>query len=150
MGSVRVNSPEPGCVDVYILKTDGSLPDIEMIEMVEEALSGDDVRPLTDKVSVKAPEAVPFDINVTWYREKGTTISREQMEAGLETACTEFLEWQTTEIGRDINPDVLAAKLMGAGIKRLTVTQPEYTVISTYQVAMAKNINLTFGGDEDA
>ena len=150
VGSVRVNSPEPGCVDVYILKTDGSLPDIEMIEMVEEALSGDDVRPLTDKVSVKAPEAVPFDINVTWYREKGTTISREQMEAGLETACTEFLEWQTTEIGRDINPDVLAAKLMGAGIKRLTVTQPEYTVISTYQVAMAKNINLTFGGDEDA
>ena len=150
VGSVRVNSPEPGYVDVYILKTDGSLPEAELISEVEEALSGDDVRPLTDLVSVKAPETVPFDITVTWYRERGSTVSREQMESDLEAACTEFLEWQTTEIGRDINPDVLAAKLMGTGIKRLAVTAPAYTVVSSYQVATLNEITMTFGGDEDA
>lgn len=150
VGSVRVNSPEPGKVDVFILKTDGTMPDMELISRVEEALSGDDVRPMTDMVSVKAPEPVPFNINVTWYRERGSTISREKMEADLEAACVEYITWQTTEIGRDINPDVLAAKLMGVGIKRLNVMEPVHTVVSTYQVASAQNITLTFGGEEDA
>lgn len=150
VGSVRVNTPEPGKVDVYILKTDGSLPDEELISTVEEALSGDNVRPLTDYVTAKAPETVPFHIDVTWYRESGTETGREQMESDLEGAITEFLEWQTTEIGRDINPDVLSAKLMGTGIKRLTIAEPAYTVVSAYQVAAAEEITLRFGGEEDA
>lgn len=150
VGSVRIDSPGPGRVDVYILKTDGSLPDKELISTVQDALSGDDVRPLTDMVTVKAPTQIPFNVTVTWYRENEYTKSREQMEADLEAACTEYLAWQTTEIGRDINPDVLAAKLMETGIKRLTVTEPEYKVVSAYEVAKAENIALTFGGDEDA
>ena len=150
IGGVRVRSPGPGKVDVYILKKDGGLPDEELISAVQEKLSADDVRPLTDQVTVKAPEQVPFNINVTWFRESSHTASRSKLEAELEAACTEYLQWQTTEIGRDINPNVLVAKLMGTGIKRLTVSEPEYQVVSDYEVAAVGSITMTFGGNEDA
>ena len=150
VGSVRVDSTEAGKVDIYILKTDGQLPDEALIGAVQESLSADTVRPLTDQVTVKAPEAVPFNIKVTWYRNREEDQSRAQMEANLEQAATEFAQWQTREIGRDINPDVLAAKLMGCGIKRLVVQEPKYTEVSVYQAAQLGEIQFTFGGDEDA
>lgn len=150
VGSVRVDSPEAGKVDIYILKTDGQLPDEELIGAVQESLSADTVRPLTDQVTVKSPEAIPFNIKVTWYRNREEEQSRAQMEANLEQAAIEFAQWQTAEIGRDINPDVLAAKLMGCGIKRLLVQEPQYTVVSAYQAAQLGEIQFTFGGDEDA
>lgn len=99
---------------------------------------------------VKAPETVPFNIRVTWYRNREDDQSRAQMEAKLEQAATEFVQWQTTEIGRDINPDVLAAKLMGCGIKRLVIQEPNYKEVSIYQAAQVGEIQFTFGGDEDA
>lgn len=150
VGSVRVDSPEAGKVDVYILRTDGKLPDEELIQTVQESLNDDTVRPLTDQVTVKAPETVPFNIRVTWYRNREDDQSRAQMEAKLEQAATEFVQWQTTEIGRDINPDVLAAKLMGCGIKRLVIQEPNYKEVSIYQAAQVGEIQFTFGGDEDA
>lgn len=149
VGDVHVESPSPGSVDVYIMRTDGELPDDELIEAVQQALSADEVRPLTDLVTVKKPTPVSFDIKVTWYRDLDDTESYETIESELERATTEYLEWQTTKMGRDINPSMMLKILMGSGAKRIVVEAPEFETVEENQVAQVGEITLTFGGNEN-
>lgn len=150
VGAVKVRSPSAGQVDVYILNADGTQPGTQLITTVQNYLSDATRRPLTDQVTVKAPTAVRFDIAATWYLEAGAGISRAQAEANLESALQEYLTWQTTEIGRDINPSRLTVELMNAGIKRVNLTAPIYQAVSEYAVAEVGDITLTYGGEEDA
>ena len=41
------------------------------MKAVSEVLSADKVRPLTDHVTVAAPETVPYNIDVTYYTQTG-------------------------------------------------------------------------------
>lgn len=150
VGGVEVVSPERGYVDVYILRTDGQIPGEELLQEVQDYLSQNHIRIMTDYVTVKAPEIVSFDIDITWYRESGAEKSREQMEAEIEAALTEYQEWQTTEIGKDINPSYLTKLLMGTAVKRVEVRSPAFTAVGKNQVAQIGIITVTCGGDEDA
>ncbi|KXV35898.1 hypothetical protein AD940_01085 [Gluconobacter thailandicus] len=61
---VQIASPTPGDVVVYILSTAGDgTASSDLIETVSSAITSDDVRPLTDNVSVKSAEILPFSIN---------------------------------------------------------------------------------------
>ena len=149
VGGVKVTSPRPGDVVIYFNRTDGKLPGEELIQEVLEYLSAETVRPLTDHLTVSAPEAIDFDIQFTWYRETDCGLTQEELEARVENALTAYIEWQTTEIGRDINPSKLIYYLMESGIKRVHVTSPAFTVLEDYQVAQVKNQTVTYGGTED-
>lgn len=149
VGGVKVTSPTPGYVVIYFTRTDGELPGAELIAQVQEYLSADTVRPLTDHLTVSAPEAVNFDIEITWYREKDCGLTQEELEARVENALTEYISWQTTEIGRDINPSKLIYYLMESGIKRVNVVKPAFTVLEDFQVAQAQSTAVNYGGTED-
>lgn len=149
VGGVKVTSPTPGYVVIYFTRTDGELPGEELLDQVREYLSADTVRPLTDHLTVSAPEAVDFDIDITWYREKDCGLTQEELEARVENALTEYIEWQTTEIGRDINPSKLIYYLMESGIKRVNVTAPAFTVLKEFQVAQVRSTAVKYGGTED-
>lgn len=60
IAEVAVWSPKPGHVDVRPVLNGGELPDAATLEAVRAALSAEDVRPLTDTVTVAAPEPVPY------------------------------------------------------------------------------------------
>ena len=60
---VSVYSPTPGAVNVHPLMEGGELPDASVISDVEDILTGEKVRPLTDSVTVSAPSAVTYDID---------------------------------------------------------------------------------------
>ena len=62
---VKATSPEPGEVDVRVLLAGGELPGEETLKAVSGVLNADKVRPLTDHVTVAAPETVPYDIDFT-------------------------------------------------------------------------------------
>lgn len=145
VGDVAVTSPERGCVDVYILRSDGKLPGEELLSEVENYLCDNDVRPMTDYVTVKAPVPVNFDIKIEWYRSKNQTESRENIEAEIEKVVSEYQEWQTTEIGRDINPNYLIGLLVSAGIERVTVEKPIFTHVMDNQVAQLGTMTVTYG-----
>lgn len=56
----------PGEVHVYILSADGDgTPTDALLQTVYDALSPDDVRPLTDYVSVLAAEIIPYSVAAT-------------------------------------------------------------------------------------
>jgi phage-related baseplate assembly protein len=152
VGSVKAVRTAPGEVTVYIVRADGTVPEEndELLETVYNYISESDKRPLTDLVRVKPPEAVPFNVDFTWYMEKGSTVSQQTMEAAVEAATMDYIEWQTTQLGRDINESELVTRLKAAGIKRPVIREPHFTVVEDVQVAQKQNVNIVFGGIEDA
>lgn len=79
IGAVRGASaitPVPGRVEVYVLCHDGSgEADSETINAVHEALTPEEVRPLTDFVTVKSAEIISYEVDAVLYVGDGPSDS---------------------------------------------------------------------------
>jgi phage-related baseplate assembly protein len=146
---VYAGSPTPGVVDVRIMCQNGELPEEELLSKVQEHLSEEDIRPLTDKVIVAAPDTVPFNIKATYYISTDSTASTNEIREAVENATENYTLWQTQKMGRDINPSYFNAMLMESGIKRVVIEEPAFTEIPKGSVAVLETCNVTFGGIED-
>lgn len=122
IADVVANSPSDGTVDLYVLMDDGTIATTEIKNAVLAACNDDTVRPLTDKVSVKDPQKVNYNITFTYYVPKDSSLSSTEIKAAVDKAVAEFVAWQCGKLGRDINPSVLIGKLMQTGIKRVALT----------------------------
>ncbi len=149
VSDVSVESPEPGKVDVKIMLQDGVLPDEEMISKVQEYLNADDIRPLTDYVVVSAPGTVTFDIDIVYYISSMQEISAEKIKDAVEAYTRSYVAWQTSKMGRDINPSYFNALIMQSGIKRAEIISPVFAHIGKGSVAVLGDLSITFGGMED-
>lgn len=149
IGDVEVTSPEPCEVEVRVLMADGSLPSDEVLEGIAETLSADDVRPLTDQVSVLAPSEQEFDIEFTYYINNSDADTAVAIQTAVAEAVEEYIEWQTYTIGKDINPSYLTKLIMDAGAKRVEITSPEFTAVPAGYVARVGSQSVTYGGLED-
>ena len=129
IADVVANSPTPGVVKLYVLMDDGTLATEEIKAAVLSACSADDVRPLTDKVLVEDAETVSYDISITYYTQSGGSKSAADIQAAVNEAVAEYMSWQSAKLGRDINPSYLVGLLMQTGIKRVALTEPEFTVL---------------------
>lgn len=150
IGSVVVTSPSACVVNIYILMDDGSIPSGSVLQAVEDYLSDEDIRPLTDQVHVLAPSTVNFDVDVTYYINTDDSAQAATIQQDVATAIDEYIEWQTGNIGTDINPSELHRAIIDAGAKRCVITSPSYTVVNSTQVARLGTKNVTYGGLEDA
>lgn len=155
ISDVAVNSPEPGVVKLYVLMDDGTIATEEIKAAVLSACSADDVRPLTDKVLVEDAETVSYDISITYYTQSGGSKSAADIQAAVNEAVAEYTSWQSAKLGRDINPSYLVGLLMQTGIKRVALTEPEFTVLrdggdgTVPQLAKVGTVTITSGGYED-
>lgn len=149
VADVVATSPTPGVVDVRVLLQDGQQATEAVLKEIEEALNADDVRPLTDTVTVSVPETVSFDVDVTFYIAQPNAASATVIEAAARQAVKDYISWQTSKIGRDINPSYLTAKLMEAGVKRAEVRKPEYTAVEEIKVAVLGEETVLNGGIEN-
>ena len=108
-----------------------------------------------------------YDIELKYYctiEGEADAINLIEGEGG---ALDQYNAWQVSELGRDINPSKLYQMLMDAGIKRLELQEPVFTILRdgklelgrTYgpdeieltvpQVAVAADVSITNGGYED-
>lgn len=149
VADVAVTSPEACMVDVRVLLQDGQQATEAVLKEIEDALNASDIRPLTDKVSVSVPETVPFDVDVTFYIPQPNAASATIIEAAARQAVKDYIAWQTSKMGRDINPSYLTAKLMEAGVKRVEVRKPTYTAVDEIMVAKLNTETVLNGGIED-
>lgn len=155
IADVVANSPNPAEVDLYVLMNDGTIASTELKNAVLSACSADMVRPLTDKVSVKDPQTVGYDIQFTYYVPKDSTLNATKIAVAVEKAIAEYTAWQCGKLGRDINPSMLIGKLMQTGIKRVDLVSPVFTILrdgsdnTVPQVAAVGTITATNGGYED-
>lgn len=145
---IVVYSPEPDKVSVVFTINEGEIPDSKVIAEVEEGLSADDIRPLTDIVTAKGPTKSNYDIKLTYYINKSDSNQAVAIQTAVNEAIEEYKKWQQ-KIGRDINPSKLIQLIIGAGAKRTSVTKPLYTAVNDYDIAIAANTEVTYGGLED-
>ena len=146
--NVRITSPSPGVVEIRYLLRGGVIPEEESIKGLKEYLSGSDIRPLTDKVEVMAPAQVKYTLNLTYYINSSDQSRANTIQGKVTEAINEYIKWQRSEIGRDINPDVLKQKIIEAGAKRADIISPIFTVVDSNSVAGVETQTVTYGGLE--
>lgn len=145
---VAVTSPGPGEVNVYPLLIDGGLPGDEMLREVDRVVNASDVRPLTDKVKVLAPTEEPYDLELTYYIDEVDSTREISIKSAVEQAIDDFVTWQRSKIGRDINPTELQYRIRAAGAKRVAVTSPQFIAVGETSVGVIRGKQITYGGLE--
>lgn len=141
-------SPSPGEVVVSVLSRtgDGTAP-TATLDAVTATLSADNVRPLTDHVTVQGATIVPFAITGTRYTYAGpdSTVVLAASDAGLTAYLTE-----SHRLGRDITLSGLAAAITVPGIQRVDLTAPTANLaIDRTQAAYCTAITLAYGGTDE-
>ena len=150
ISDVTASSPTPGTVDIRVLLEDGALPGQEMLDIVSDALNDRAVRPLTDNVTVQAPDDISYNVDVTYYIDTEDVSQESAIQAKVTAAVNEFVLWTKSKIGRDINPSRLIQMIVAAGAKRVTVTAPAFTQLDGTEVGIANTVTVQYGGTEDA
>lgn len=146
---VATSNQEAGQVDIVFIMADGSTPGSSMISGLQAYLSGKTIRPMTDKLTVSAPEEIAYNIELTYYINRSDSARAVAIQAAVTQAVEDYKAWQRT-IGRDVNPSQLAAMVMEAGAKRVTVTAPTFAPVAATKVAaLSGSASVTYGGLED-
>ena len=147
--SVTVTSPEPAEVEIRFLMEDGAIPTSTVMNGLEEYLQDNKIRPLTDHVTVLAPEQQQFNINLTYYINRSDQAKANTIQEAVQAAVEEYIKWQTYTIGRDINPSELTKRIIEAGAKRVEITSPVFTTVEPNTVARIGQKTVTYGGLEN-
>ena len=146
---VSVQSPSPGVVEIRPLLANGVIPGKEILDMVTDACGNRSVRPLTDHVQVFAPIEVPYVVDVTYWINTNDSANAAAIQAAVEAAVSDWVLWQKSKIGRDINPSELTAKMVQAGAKRVQITSPAFAALDLTQVGIASSLSVLLGGLEN-
>ncbi len=142
---VDVQSPTQGDVVVTILSTENSgNPSAEVLTNVRTFLNAEDVRPLTDRVTVSAPEVLPYMIEAELILFDGP--DEEVVRRSAENALQGYVE-DRHRLGHDIALSGLYAALHQPGVQRVALTQPTADiVIQPHQAPWNTGITITLGG----
>jgi len=147
----RESGTGPGNVDVTVLMKNGELPSDEILSQVAETLSPKTRRPLTDYVHVVMPEPVEFNISFRYWIEIDRATEATSIINAVDAAVDEYIEWQKSRLGLDINPDTLHKLIMNTGVKRVEITEPVFTELKMYEAAQfGGNKTVTYEGLEEA
>lgn len=143
---ISVVRSAPGEVNIYLTLTGGQLPDQPFLDALEEYLA--DKRPLTDHLTISAPQVQEYQINATYYIAGSDKDQAEEIQRAVSGAVKVYEQWQSSQIGRDLLPDKLVSLMVAAGAKRVPITSPVYTQTSADSICQCTETTLTFGGVE--
>lgn len=146
---VKVTSPEDDTIKIIVLLKDGEIPDENFLNNLKEFLTKMNVKPLTEKVVIDAPNTVPYNVSGSYYINASDKNQVQEIQEAVAKAQAEYVTWQKEKIGRDINPFHLQYLLMKAGVKRIELVEPIFNDVDDSSIAMEGSINLVYGGIED-
>ena len=139
---ITIDRDMRGRVKIVPICAGGEIPDEEVLADVLAACSADDVRPLTDLVTVEAPSVHYYDIELTYYTTRANESEVIQNVEGSDGAINRYIYWQGSTLDQDINPDELRKRILSpdwedglTGATRVLITQPEYVELDSTTVA---------------
>jgi len=140
-----VISPGAGEVLVTVLAStgDGTAPQ-DLVDAVEAAVGAEDVRPLTDHVTVSSAAVVDYTIEaeLTLYHGPDADVVATTARASAETFAARH-----HRIGHDITRSGLFAALHVEGVQRVELIQPAADiVVDDTQAAHCGAISVSVGG----
>lgn len=142
------NSPTPGVVQVAVLSRtgDGTAP-AGTLAAVTDTLSGEDVRPLTDNVTVKSATIKTYAIAATL-----TLFSGPDASVVMQTANDAISAYaaKNHRLGRDVTLSGIYAALHQEGVQNVALTAPVASIVNGWdEAAYCTGIALTNGGIGD-
>ncbi len=144
--NVSVTSPAPGEVLVTVLSTEGDgVAGYDLLSTVSTALSDEDVRPLTDHVTVQAGTKIDYEVSaeLTLYDGPDSEVVLEASEA----SCATFVDGQR-KLGEPVTIDGLHKALRVDGVKKVNLTAPAAGVEpAATEFAHCTAIAVTLAGD---
>lgn len=139
---IEISQTLSGTVTIVPICAGGEIPDEDVLDDVLQACSADNVKPLTDKVRVKAPDVSYFDIELTYYCTKANESKVIETVEGSGGAIDRYVYWQTSSLNLDINPDYLRKLILAPdweeeleGAVRVEITKPTYTELNSTTIA---------------
>ena len=141
---VSILSPSAGVVKVYPLTKSGN-PSAEIISLVENILTDEEVRPLTDQVIVESPQKIDFIINagLTLYDFADSQSVMSEVNSKIEKYIADL----KSKLGKDTVPTQIIAILNSIyGVYKVDLTLPVFTVIDEYQWANCTGYQINIAG----
>lgn len=146
---VTVSSPQPGHVRIVVLAEPSSnhpdgQPDAELLQAVLDKAAADDVRPLTDLVTVVAAELLTYTVRADLVVASGPDAGVAL--AAAQSALTEYVEEQFG-LGRNVAISGLHAALHRPGVTRVDLLSPAETItVAPHQVARCVGADIRISG----
>ena len=141
-------SPEPAHVVVTVLSRDGDgTASVDLCAAVATAVNADNVRPMTDEVTVQSAVIVPYQVKgtITTFAGPDSAVVLAESRKRLDAYVAE-----SHRIGRDITMSGLYAALHCDGIQRVTLTSPADDIaIDRTQAPFCTTIELRYGGVDE-
>ena len=129
LGKIDLNLPS---IDDYI---HNNIPSDEILQKVYDICTADDIKPLTDYVTVEAPRTESYGIELKYYTTQQNESAVVQAVEGTGGAIEQYISWQSEQFARDINPDYLKMLCLNAGADRVDIISPVYTEIGRTTVS---------------
>lgn len=147
---VLVQNAAPGKVSVVALMKGGIAPSEEIKTAIRTKLNDTKIRPLSDEVIVESPVEIKYDIRVDYWIDEEHADNLESIKKAVNASVEEYVVWQKSKLGRDLNPDELIKRMLQAGAKRTKLTSPTFTKIPPNSFASAYWKIYNYAGVEDA
>lgn len=145
---VSISSPSAGVVNIYPLTASGN-PSEDLLNLIQNHLSDDKVRPLTDYVQVISPEKVEFEIDaeLILYTDADATSVITTINAKLNKYKIVLSE----KLGKDVIQTQIISILNNVyGVFKVLLKSPQNDInILDYQWADLINFNISIGGYAD-
>lgn len=139
-------TPEPGMVVVTVLSNTGNgVADNVLLDSVNSALNSEQVRPLTDRVTVRSAEIIEYDLvaNIT-FQEGPSHIPVLELIA---SKWAEFAK-KSHAIGFDIEDSAVKAALHQSGVWKVEIVSPSLPLaLENYQAAYCLSVTLNDVGN---
>lgn len=132
---IEIERDMRGRVKIVPICAGGELPSEDVLADVLAVCSSDDVKPLTDLVTVEAPSVETYDIALTYYTTSANESAVVSVVEGSGGAIDSYVYWQDSALDQDINPSELMKLILNAGATRVEITSPVYTELGETTVA---------------
>ncbi|MFY0309630.1 baseplate J/gp47 family protein [Leisingera sp. D0M16] len=145
VADASVRSPAPGEVLVTVLsRTGDGSASAALLAAVDDVLNADDVRPLTDRVTVQGAAILTYAIEAALTVLPGPDSAVVRRAA--ENAATAYAAEQH-RLGRDVTLSGLYAALHQPGVQNVVLASPTADIVTNYgQAAFCTGISLSVGG----
>lgn len=122
VADISVTSPSPACVTISVLSRENNgVASEDLLAVVRNALNGEDVRPVADRVTVQSAAIVEYQINATLYLYPGP--ESEPIRAAAVKKLEAYITAQH-RLGRDIRLSAIYAALHVEGVQRVELAAP--------------------------
>jgi phage-related baseplate assembly protein len=145
---IQAVSPTPGNVTVYVLsRTDDGEASPELIATVNAVLNGQDVRPMTDNVTIQSAAIVDYGVTaeLVVYPGPDPDVVLAAAQAAIEAYAT-----SVHRIGYDVTLSGIYAALHQPGVQRVNLTAPSANIVAAEgEAAFCSAFTITLADDPD-